>query len=721
MPAEEGTRPSVVAFDDTVAVRPFRRLLVANRGEIVTRVARSAQALGLSVVGVFSDADATGRWLEELDAVVRLPGRAARDTYLAASALIAAAERLGADAVHPGYGFLSEDPAFAQAVQQAGLVWVGPPPAAMAAMAGKRTAKRRVAAAGVPVLPGADVTVASAAEATAGAGAQAAHTGAAADVEAWLAAAAQIGYPLLVKASAGGGGRGMRVVSHPDDLPAAVRAASREAAAAFGDGTVFLERYVQDARHVEVQVLADAHGGLVHLFERECSLQRRHQKVLEESPSPGVTAHLRDALTAAACAAARAVGYVGVGTVEFVVFAGPDGAPTAAFLEMNTRLQVEHPVTEAVTGLDLVALQLDVAAGRPLPCTQRDVRSRGHAVEVRLVAEDPAHGWIPAAGVLRRFEPVTGPGVRVDTAVTSGSDVPAEYDSLLAKVVAHGRDRAEALTRLSAALRGLRVHGVPTNREALLALLDDAAVRAGATTTTLLDERGDLLVPKPLALRARARPAAVAACVCTQRDAHLGPLDGLAPVGWRMLGAPSVSRHLVDPMGPLALVLRPGRTAWTALVRDGADEVTLDVLVHADDGEWVDVEVDGVRARWAVLTTPAGGPVPDEGDRLVDVFGDGAAVTFHEPARLPAPRAVETARGPAAPVPGSVVAVLVEPGQRVRAGTDLVVLEAMKMEHRVRADVDAVVAAVHARPGQAVDAHAVLVTLEPLPVEEAAG
>ncbi len=455
------------------ASAPLRRVLVANRGEIARRIIRAAHALGLETVAVFSDADADAPYVADADASVRLPGSSPADTYLDVDRLVDAAHRTGADAVHPCYGFIAENADAAQAVIDAGLTWVGPRPDAMRAMGSKLASKRIVAEAGVPVLPSVHLD--------------------SDDERDWLAGAADVGYPLLVKASAGGGGRGMRIVESPDALPDAVRAARREAASAFGDATVYCERYVRRGRHVEVQVLADD-GQVLHAFERECSLQRRHQKILEESPSPGTHPHVLERMYEAAVAAARSVGYTSLGTVEFLLDdpdeAGDPGSDSEApfyFLEMNTRLQVEHPVTEMTTGLDLVQAQLRVAAGHPLNLTQEEVTRSGHAVEVRLVAEDPAQGWVPSSGTLTRFEAPEVPGVRWDAGVVTGSAVPPYYDSLVAKVIAHAPTRDEALDRLRAALRGLRVHGVTTNRDALLALVDDPDVRAGRTTIDLLE------------------------------------------------------------------------------------------------------------------------------------------------------------------------------------------------------------------------------------------
>jgi acetyl/propionyl-CoA carboxylase alpha subunit len=673
------------------------RLLIANRGEIARRIARAAHGLGVQTVAVYSDADAASPYVTECDLAVRLPGTAAADTYLDVAAVVAAARRAGADAVHPGYGFLAENADAAQAVLDAGLVWVGPSPAAMRAMASKVASKALVAEAGVPVLPSALLDSDDPAD--------------------WQQAAAALGLPLLVKASAGGGGRGMRVVASADDLVPAVQAARREAQAAFGDPTVYAERLVQRGRHVEIQVVGDGHGTLLHLFERECSLQRRHQKILEESPSPGAHPEVVQRMAQAAVDAARAVGYTSLGTVEFLLeddgAAGggalePDPQAPFWFLEMNTRLQVEHPVTEAVTGLDLVAWQLRLAAGMPLGLTQDDVTRSGHAVEARLVAEDPATGWVPSSGQVLRFEPPEVPGVRWDTGVRTGSVVPAHYDSLVAKVIAHGVDRGEAFDRLAAALRGLRVVGVATNRDALLALLADPDVRAGRTTTDLVEDRADSWLAGPPQHVLDLHAALAGLAVHTAPAAAAPPL---APTGWRSLAPAVTSLTLVRGGEPTPVTVRSGRDTTTVQVGDSEPQA---VLVHGWDGEHLDVELDGLRQQAAVLL----GAEHDEAGRGVHVFAVGWSSDWVEPARLPAGDRAEQARGPSSPVPGTVVAVHVAPGDAVTTGQALIVLEAMKMEHRITADADGTVLEVAVAVGDAVDAHEVLVVLEPVVVEE---
>lgn len=444
--------------------RPFDAVLIANRGEIAVRVIAACREAGLRTIAVYSEADRDALHTTLADEAYPIGPAAATASYLNPAAILAAARDSGATAIHPGYGFLSENAAFAQAVLDAGLVWIGPPPAAIAAMGDKVAAKRLMAQAGVPLIPGYD-----------GDG----------DDAILQEAAETIGFPVLIKAAAGGGGRGMRVVERAADFADALAAAQREAQAAFGDPRVFLEKYLVAPRHIEIQVLADTHGQIVHLGERECSIQRRHQKVLEEAPSPAVSPELRARMGAAAVAAARAVDYVGAGTVEFLL----DAAGNPYFLEMNTRLQVEHPVTEAVTGLDLVRLQLTIAAGEPLPFTQDDVSLRGHAIECRIYAEDPAAGFLPASGTLRLFAPPSGPGIRNDVGVTTGDTVGVDYDPQLAKLIVHAPDRAAAIDRLTGALRDYAILGVTTNLPFLGWLVAHPEFRAGNTTTAFIERQ----------------------------------------------------------------------------------------------------------------------------------------------------------------------------------------------------------------------------------------
>jgi propionyl-CoA carboxylase alpha chain len=649
--------------------RPITTLLVANRGEIARRVFRTARALGIRTVAVHSDADATAPFVAEADLAVALPGNAPADTYLRIDLLLDAAHRAGADAVHPGYGFLAESAAFAEAVERAGLIWVGPPPGAIAAMGSKIAAKHRMRAAGVPVLP--DATV----------GADEAE-------QSLLAAGTGVGYPLLVKASAGGGGRGMRVVRTPDELVESVHAATREAVAAFGDGTVFLERYVEGGRHVEIQVLADQHGACVSLHERECSIQRRHQKIVEECPSPAVTPALRQHMGEAAVAAARAVGYVGAGTVEFLL----DDRGQFSFLEMNTRLQVEHPVTEMVTGLDLVALQLHVAEGGHLPPEALAPALHGHAIEVRLCAEEPAAGYRPSTGMLTAFELPTGEGLRVDTGVVSGSVISPFYDSMIAKIVAWAPTRSSAARRLADALERAVIAGVTTNRDQLVEVLRHPAFLAGETATDFLDRHdvtGAGRAPEPadtaLAL------AAVALGAQSERRAATQVLAGL-PSGWRNNPAlPQTVTYLVDdePRTVQYLLDRAGR-----LTHLSVEGQALEADLVSATPDTVALARDGVQRRFRLRRL----------DGSVAVTSPGVSLVVHEVPRFHVPVEPGLEGSLVAPMPGAVIRLLVSPGDTVTAGDVLLVLEAMKMEHGVRSPVDGVVGEVLVAPGQQVDA-----------------
>ncbi|GII62398.1 acetyl/propionyl-CoA carboxylase subuit alpha [Sphaerisporangium krabiense] len=646
------------------------RLLVANRAEIARRVFRTCRDLGIETVAVFSDADASAPHAAEADHAVRLPGTRPADTYLDAAAIVAAALGTGADAVHPGYGFLSENAAFARAVLDAGLVWVGPPPEAIAAMGAKIGAKALMAAAGVPVLPSA-------------------APGSAADLP----------FPVLLKASAGGGGRGMRVVRDPSGLAEAAEAAGREALAAFGDGTLFAEPLLEGARHVEVQIVADAHGTVWALGERDCSIQRRHQKVVEEAPAPGLAPRVREELLAAAVKAAEAIGYVGAGTVEFLV-----KGDTVAFLEMNTRLQVEHPVTECVYGVDLVRLQLEVAEGARLPAAPPG--PSGHAIEARLYAEDPADGWRPQAGTLglfeipgvdARFGPPPGgaaSGLRLDSGVETGSRVDVHYDPMLAKVIAWAPTRAAAARRLAAALARARVHGPVTNRDLLVRVLRHETFLAGDAHTGFLETfdpaDGCEGPPRHVALSALAAALALAA---GRRAA--APVMGGLPSGWRNVPSEPQRTAFEGPAGRVEVAYRLTRAGLSA---EGFDGVT---LVSATPARVV-LEVAGVRRRFEVAAY----------DDAVHVDSPLGAARLTPLPRLPEPAARLAPGSLLAPMPGTVLRVAVTPGARVAAGQTILTLEAMKMEHEVRAPAAGVLSALNAAPGLQVAAGTVLAVIE---------
>ncbi|SRR5579884_2165449 len=666
--------------------RPFRSVLIANRGEIAVRVIQACQELGLRAIAVYSDADRAALHVQRADAAYRIGPPPAAESYLNVPALLEAARVSGAEAVHPGYGFLAENADFAQACLDAGLVFVGPPPGAIRAMGNKSAAKRLMEQAGVPVVPG--------------------YQGEAQDDATFEREAARIGFPLLVKAAAGGGGRGMRVVPGLAALPEALESARREALAAFGDPMLLLERYVSPARHVEVQVFADQQGQTVHLGERECSIQRRHQKVVEEAPSPAVSPELRQAMGQAAVRAALAVGYVSAGTVEFVL----DEQGQYYFLEMNTRIQVEHPVTELVTGLDLVQLQLRVAAGEPLPFRQEDVHWDGHAIECRIVAEDPRRGFAPQTGTLAVFEPPRGVGIRNDVGTYAGDTIGMYYDSLLAKLIVHGRDRAQAISRLRWALEHYRVGGVGTNLELLRFIVDHPEFRAGRTFTNFIPEFW-----RPESSSGAPPLEALLAAVASDLLAS-GIASGVGPRGmsddvWRAAGAWRIAR------GGMPFRFRAGDRLLSATVE--RDEQVNGWQIEVE-GETVTITADplgdhGVLLRRGEETLSA--QVVRDGERLL-VQLDGRAYTLtREPASnveaAEASGSGESAHGQiAAPMPAKVVKVLVRPGERVKPHQTLVVLESMKIEHLVEAPYAAVVERVRCRAGEVVPEGAVLVDLE---------
>ena len=661
----------------------FDTVLVANRGEIAIRVFRTLRALGIRGVAVYSDADASARHVREADSAIRLGTAAASESYLNVDRVLAAAARSGAQAIHPGYGFLSENAAFAQACADAGLVFIGPPPSAITSMGDKIRAKETVSAAGVPVVPGAGQAGMS-------------------DQE-LIAALDSVGFPLLIKPSAGGGGKGMSLVRTEAELPDALAAARRTARAAFGDDTLLVERFVEQPRHIEIQVLADAHGSVLHLGERECSLQRRHQKIIEESPSPLLTPDRREAMGAAAVAAARSVGYVSTGTVEFIVSGrNPDDF---FFMEMNTRLQVEHPVTELVTGLDLVELQLRVAAGEPLPFTQADVRLSGHAVEARVYAEDPARGFLPTGGTVLALREPSPAAARVDSALEVGTVVGSDYDPMLAKVITHGADRPTALRRLDAALADTVVLGLTTNVGYLRALLADPDVQAGRLDTGLAER---------MSFGAAAPPDDVLAAAALDRVLAREPraLGGPAavpaspwdvPDGWR-IAEPSWAKVRIG-YGPdaVAEVRVRGLPSAGAEVSVG-DRDPVPARATADDGT-LTVTYDGETARYAFART---GPRTDsDGDGVLWLSRDGRtwALTAQPTVTSRSAHGPAAADGDAvvrAPMPGTVVSVLAEEGQQVTAGQRLLIVEAMKMEHTVTAPADGVVRELTAKAGQQV-------------------
>ena len=650
----------------------LRRLLIANRGEIVCRIARSARQMGITSIAVYSEADATARHVRLADEAYYLGPSPPAQSYLDAAKIVALAKRVGADAVHPGYGFLSENAAFADAVVQAGLIFVGPPAAAIRAMGSKSASKAAMAAVGVPVAPG--------------------YHGDEQTAQKLAAEAQRVGFPLIIKASAGGGGKGMQVVNSAAEVAAAVESAQRLARTAFGDDRLLLERYFPRARHVEVQVFADSHGATLSLFDRDCSVQRRHQKIIEEAPAPGLRDEVRAAMSQAAIQTARAVGYVGAGTVEFLV----DESQKFYFMEMNTRLQVEHPVTELITGLDLVEWQLLIAQGEPLPKSQSDIRQRGYAVEARLYAEDPLHGYLPSVGQITHLRwPEAAPQLRLDSGVDCGDEVSTFYDPMLGKVIAWGESRVAAADRLRRALADIEIVGVTTNRALLISVLGDEEFRQGGIATNFLDQRrAELAFGDPLAGDI---DAVLAALWCATRRTAVDALWEDTR-GWRLAAPPSSAWSFGE---------RTVRLEWRApehyVARLGTQDYAL--RIAARGAQALEVEVGGQMRRVRIV----------EADQQLHLFRDGQAVQLRlsRTEDALAVSAVAEQGSLLTPLPGTVVAVHVKSGQEVVRGAPLVTVEAMKMEHTLTAPSAGVVSSIAFGVGERVPAGAVLVELAP--------
>ena len=642
----------------------LRSILVANRGEIARRVFRTAHSMGMRCVAVFVDADADAPFVADADEAVRLA-----DGYLDGEAIITAALATGVDAIHPGYGFLAENAGFAAAVEAAGLVWVGPTPDVISSMGDKLAAKEAAVAAGVPTLPSSDDPTAD----------------------------DEVGYPILVKAAAGGGGKGMHLVERPEDLAEAVATAQREATSSFGDDRVFLERYVARSRHIEIQILGDAHGALVHLGERECSIQRRHQKIIEESPAAVLNPARRDAMGESALQLARGIGYRSAGTVEFLV---DDATGEFFFLEVNTRLQVEHPVTEEVTGIDLVREQLRVAAGEPLGYGQDDIGFSGHAVEARLYAEDPSAGFLPATGTLVAWQPADEPSVRWDTGVEEGSHVGVDFDPMLAKVVAHGPTRSEAAGRLALALERMHLGGVTTNRDFLVATLRHEAFLAGDTTTDFIERNAPAMESTVAA--ATTQQLAIAAAMWLQGDnrASARVLDRV-PSGWRNARMPA--QHVALAVDDVEHDIGYRRRRDGSFAVEGGQVA----IVHRWSPDDLDVEVDGIRRT--VRITLAAGP---SGEHL-HLTGGGTTTTFRVVPRFSVPGSEAPSGGLVAPMPGRVLEIRAAVGDTVTKGQTMLLLEAMKMEHHMTAPFDGTVTEVRVATGDQVDNGSVLLVIHP--------
>ncbi|MFN3990615.1 MAG: acetyl/propionyl/methylcrotonyl-CoA carboxylase subunit alpha [Erythrobacter sp.] len=634
------------------------KLLIANRGEIACRIMRTARAMGIATVAVYSDADAGALHVRQADEAVHIGPSPAAESYLVGAKIIAAAQQTGADAIHPGYGFLSENADFAQSVIDAGLIWVGPKPASIRAMGLKDAAKQLMRSAGVPVTPGYD--------------------GADQSVERLTAEAEAIGYPVLIKAVAGGGGKGMRKVDAPEDFAAALESCRREAKASFSNDEVLLEKWITSPRHIEVQVFGDAHGNIVHLFERDCSLQRRHQKVIEEAPAPGMDEATREAICAAAVRAAKAVDYEGAGTIEFIADASAGlRADRIFFMEMNTRLQVEHPVTEEITGVDLVEWQLRVASGEPLPKRQEELSINGHAIEARLYAEDPAKGFLPSTGRLERLD--FGLPYRIDTGVIEGAEVSPFYDPMIAKVIAFAPDRDGAIDALIDSISGLQVWPIRTNAAFLKRCADHPDFRAANLDTGFISRNENELVPTDAATEAEWQAAAGFALADQPSQAEY------LPRGFR-LNAPPAARVALSHAGETRVIERAGATApidpdFGTMMLAGSDEALCKCAARVTDDEIV-------------------------------LFSDGRAIGFSRAVRGTG-QASAADGAIIAPMPGKVIAVDVAEGQAVTAGQRLLVLEAMKMEHALQAPFDGVIEGLSASPGAQVQVEAVLCRVVP--------
>jgi 3-methylcrotonyl-CoA carboxylase alpha subunit len=669
----------------------FAKILIANRGEIACRVIRTARRLGIATVAVYSDADRDARHVRLADEARHIGPAAARDSYLNVVALLDAARATCAEAVHPGYGFLSENGGFAAACAKAGLVFIGPTPESIAAMGDKAAAKALMGKAGVPLLPG--------------------YHDEDQDPARLAAEAAKIGFPVLIKASAGGGGKGMRIVRAAAEFGAALQGAQREARAAFGDSRVLIEKYLERPRHIEIQVFGDSHGSVVHLFERDCSVQRRYQKVLEEAPAPGMTAERRRAMGEAAVSAARAIGYRGAGTVEFISESATDSAGALNgrfyFMEMNTRLQVEHPVTEMITGLDLVEWQLRVAAGEPLPLAQDAIAIRGHAIEARVYAERPEKNFLPSTGRLLHLAfPAPSDAVRIDTGVEPGAEITPWYDPMIAKLVVHGADRREALARLRGALAATEIAGVGSNVEFLARVAACRSFSEGDLDTTLIERERANLFPPPTAFADKVLAAAALAELFAEEDALAARAGASADPhspwnrldGWRLNGESLHRFVFLESESPREVVLHLAERGHAVEIAGRRARLAGERLPQAR----LQVHLDGETFVARVLRHGL--------ERLLFIDGGMHRLTFRDDAAVAADAAPEGSL--VAPMPGKVVAVLVAAGAKVSRGTPLVVLEAMKMEHQIVAPRDGRVAELFFRPGDPVAEGALLLRLE---------
>ena len=642
-------------------VKTIRRILIANRGEIASRIIRSSHAMGIDTVAIYADGDAAAPFVRDADVAIGLDGTTSLETYLNVEKVLTAARQSRSDAIHPGYGFLAESEAFARAVADAGLIWIGPSSEAIAKMGDKLSAKRLMQETGVPTLPSTELKPEIDPKEIAG----------------------EVGYPLLVKASAGGGGKGMRVVTSEAELAEAVEGARREAAAAFDDDTIFFERWLTKTRHVEIQVLGDEHGNVVHCFERECSIQRRHQKIIEESPSPALTPELREKIGAAAVAATKAIGYTSAGTVEFLL-----EGDAFWFLEMNTRLQVEHPVTEAITGLDLVREQLLIAQGESLSFSQSDLSIDGHAIEARLYAEDPANDFLPAAGIVEYWRPSTSVVARFDTSIETGSQVGIEFDPMIAKIIVHAPTRREAASKLARALETTCVMGITTNRDFLASVLRSPQYLTGDTTTDFI-ERVD--PPRILELdRSHLAEAAIAVAMLSQYDRRFeAEVLPTIQTGWRNTLMPLEMISFQHDQGELTVGYRVKRDGRFRVEVDGETYV---VQVHARESQGISLTINRRRMAFTIISC----------DNRWLTHGPNGSTDFVELPRFPDREKDALAGGLVAPMPGKVLETYVAVGDRVEERQLLLILEAMKMEHRITAPMAGIVSELKVKAGDQV-------------------
>ena len=653
-------------------IKPIRKLLIANRGEIARRIMRTAREMGISTAAVYADADADAPFVREADVSFALGGRTSTETYLDVGKVLDACTRSGADALHPGYGFLSENADFAKAVIGAGITWIGPTPSVIARMGDKLSAKNLMKAAGVPTLPAIEIT----------GGVNPSKV------------AEEIGYPVLVKASAGGGGRGMRVVAKEADLRAAVKSAKREAMSSFSDDTVFLEKWLDSSRHVEIQIIGDHHGNLAHCFERECSIQRRHQKIIEEAPSPAVTGKLRTAMGDAAIRVAKSLGYTSAGTVEFLL-TGSD----FYFLEVNARLQVEHPVTEEIIGKDLVREQIRIAEGEPLSFAQKDLSINGHAIEARLCAEDPVNGFLPAPGPVTVWAPSKIGGARFDSGVESGSVIASEFDPMIAKVIVHAPNRREAAARLARVLETTRIHGLTTNRDFLAGILRSDAFIAGDTTTDFI-ERVEIDRTRTISGQELADAAIATVLESQARNRARAKVLRSIQSGWRNTMMPFEEMFFRLGEAECSIAYRSRRDGCFRVRINNSSEEIIAQPYQCGRGR-VDVALNGRRLAFDIERSGTVWLIHSQ-------LGD---LQLEELPRYPLFGADELAGGAVAPMPGSVLETAVTAGDTVSKGDLLVILEAMKMEHRITAPRDGTVESVHVSTGEQVENGQLLVTL----------